>query len=343
MDESEDMELTNPKDPQYAKDHACSTGAAVPDSGTAIVRTDLPRQRVGDVGPVDTYLASLAPSSRRTQLDALNAIARFLSQDAVDAHGFPWEQMTYPASVAVRAWFSERLAPHTVNRYLSALRRVLQEAWRLGLMAAEDRERASDVPPVRGSRLPAGRALQHDEVATLLQECRDDPRPAGRRDEALLAVLWSTGMRRAEIVGVRIRDVSDDLASIMVIGKGNKERRVYLNAEARAATAGWLKVRGTDPGSLFNAVDKYGNVRPGRHMTGASVRAILLSRAEAPGIAGISPHSWRRTHASELLQRTDLLTVQRLGGWADPRTVARYDRRPDVQAQAAVEGLRLPA
>ncbi|MGI9148735.1 MAG: hypothetical protein ACR2IK_19675, partial [Chloroflexota bacterium] len=83
-----------------------------------------------------------------------------------------------------------RYAPSTANRHLAALRGVLKECWRLGYVSAEDFQRAGDLEPVRGSRLPRGRALQPGEIRSLFAACEEfesEKKPAmAARDAAIL-------------------------------------------------------------------------------------------------------------------------------------------------------------
>jgi integrase len=318
------------------------TAAVVPNPGTSwvAVRRVAPAGR--EIGPVDTYLARLAPSSRRVQLGALDTIARFLTSGALEARDLPWHQMTYEAAVAARAFLADSYAPSTANRHVAALRGVIRESWRLGLMTAEQRDRACDLAPIRGTRLPAGRALEPAEVSALLNACAADERPAGVRDGALIATLWCTGMRREELASLDLEDLSADRTSLQVTGKGNRQRACFLNPPAQRLLEGWLDVRGTCAGPLFHAITANGTIRRERQLTGAAIRSILQRRAAEAGIDQLGPHDLRRTFATELLDRTDVLTVQRLGGWADPRTVGRYDRRHDRHGREAVNDLVLP-
>src|SRR5438105_28648 len=148
-----------------------------------------------DRQPVAVYLARLAPSSRRTMRAALDSIASLLSDDRCDAWSLAWEKLRYRHTTAVRALLADgRYAPSTANRHLAALRGVLKECWRLGYVTAEDFSRAADLEPVRGSRLPRGRALQPGEVRALFAACEDDDRkkPAmAARDAAILALLYT--------------------------------------------------------------------------------------------------------------------------------------------------------
>ena len=117
--------------------------------------------------PVAVYLARLAPGSRRSQRAALVTIAEILTEDRVGIDELPWHCLGYQHTGALRAALAERYSPATANRHLAALRGVLKEAWRLGLMSAEDLQRAIDLPAVRGERLPRGRALSRGELRSL--------------------------------------------------------------------------------------------------------------------------------------------------------------------------------
>ena len=88
--------------------------------------------------------------------NALTVVAALFRQtpDTLD-----WAALRYPHTQAIRTKLAETRAPGGVNKILAALRGVLKEAWRLGLMDAETYERAVDLPSVRGERLPRGRAL----------------------------------------------------------------------------------------------------------------------------------------------------------------------------------------
>lgn len=150
-----------------------------------------------DRHPAAVYIARLAPGSRRTMRAALDLVAGILAP-GTDAWSFPWHQVRYQHAQAVRAVLAERYAPNTANKVLAALRGCLKEAWRLGLVAAEEYHRAADLERVRGERLPAGRGLSPGEIRALFEACRDGT-AAGARDAALLAVLYGCGLRQAEV------------------------------------------------------------------------------------------------------------------------------------------------
>src|SRR5215210_1018398 len=120
--------------------------------------------RPRDENPVLAYLARLSPGSRRTMRASLETIARLASGGEVGALDFPWWMLRYQHAEAIRGKLAEGYAPATANKMLSAMKGVLKSSWRLGLMTADERDRASDVEPVRGTRLPPGRSIPRGEL-----------------------------------------------------------------------------------------------------------------------------------------------------------------------------------
>ena len=292
--------------------------------------------------PAAVYLARLAPGSRRTMRAALATIADLLTDGTADCFALPWHLLRYQHTQAVRALLAARYAPATVNKHLAALRGVLQEAWRLGLMEATDYQRAVDLPGVRSGTLPRGRALTPGELRALFAVCADGS-PAGVRDAALLAALYGGGLRRAESVSLDMSDYLPETGALTVRhGKGEKARIVYLTGGAQAAMAAWLPIRGPDPGALFLPINK-GNRVTVRRMTDQAVLAMLSRRAAKAGVSHFSPHDLRRTFISDLLDAgADIATVQKLAGHASVATTGRYDRRGEHAKMRAATLLHVP-
>ncbi len=290
--------------------------------------------------PAAAYLAGLAPGSRRAQAAALEWLAAEATGGAACAASMPWGELRFEHTHALRARLEERYAPATANRHLAALRGVLLAARRLGQIGVEAHALASDLEPVRGSRLPAGRALGRDELERLFRVCTADPSPAGYRDAALLAVLFGCGLRRAEAAALELADWNG--AELRVVGKGRKERCVPVPSGARPALDAWVRARGNAAGALLCPVDRLGVVSV-RRMSEQAIYAALARRARRAEVAGFSPHDLRRTYTSELLDAgVDLPTVQALVGHARPETTARYDRRGERTRRAGVELLPIP-
>jgi site-specific recombinase XerD len=292
--------------------------------------------------PAVVYITRLGPGSRRAMRGALEQIAALLSNGREDSLTLDWSALRYPHVQAVRAVLAERYAPATANRMLAALRGTLKECWRLGQMPADDYQRAVDVEPVRGSTLPAGRGLSQAELRALLEACRRDPRSQGRRDAALIAVLYGGGLRRSELAALALEDVMPQGELRIRCGKGHKARTVYLGDGAQRALAAWMAVRGVEPGPLFLAINKGGRIL-GTPLCGQAVERILHKRGCAAGVAPFVPHDLRRSFISDLIDNgADLVAVQQLAGHANVQTTARYDRRGERAKQRAAGLLHVP-
>ncbi len=294
-----------------------------------------------DPSPALIYLAALGPQSQRIMRSALKTLAQLLGYAEVAS--CPWSHLRYQHTMAIRTQLQSRYAPATANRFLTALRRVLAEAERLGQIDHAAYRQAVDLRPVPGSRLPPGRALSVDELGALFATLSRDCSPLGARDTALLAVLLGAGLRRSEVVALDLADYGSGSGTLRVRhGKGDKERLVYAVGTAAAALDRYLTIRGRTPGPLFYAADRGGHLHPHR-LTDQAIRMILRRRAAAAQIAPCTPHDLRRTMISTLLDAgVDLATVQQLAGHADPATTARYDRRGEAAKRRAAERFQLP-
>ncbi len=302
--------------------------------------------------PALVYLASLSPRSRRTVGGDLNTIASLLSSGRCDLLSLDWAQLRYSHCALVRAALAQRYAHTSANRMLSGLRGVLKTSWRLGLLPTEDFHRAVDWDSVRGETLPRGRALSAGELRVLFA-CCNDGKNAGVRDGALLGVLYGCGLRRSEAVALDCGDYIRDAHELRVrSGKGNKARAVYLPPGAQTALNKWLSLReqgvgSDDDGPIFLPILKgqsaYGGRIVLRRLSDQSVMHILLARAKQAGLQKTSPHDFRRTFISDLLDAgADIATVQKMAGHSNVSTTARYDRRGEVAKQRAATLLHVP-
>ena len=300
--------------------------------------------------PARVYLARLAPGSRAMvgyRLTVLAATAQSLEvpDNAADQEAMrdamPWAALRYEHTQAIRARLGERYDAPTVNAALSALRQVLKDAWRLGQMTAEEYMRAADVANVKGEKpdQAAGRALSLGELMALAAACNDGT-PSGARDSAMLAVAYSCGLRRAEIVGLDLEDYRGDVLTVK--GKRNKVRTVPIQNGARAALEDWLQLRGDEPGPIFTPIGKGGRMTI-RRMTTQAVYYAFAARADQANVKTFSPHDLRRTFAGDLLDAgADISTVQKMMGHANVQTTAGYDRRGERAKVDAAKRLHFP-
>jgi integrase len=310
--------------------------------------------------PYLVFLARFQAGSRRTMQGCLDRIAGIiLGVSPVPGLGEAtgWHRLSYSHVVFLRGRFAEQWpAPSYVNLHLSALRGVLKEAWKLGLMDPEEYHRARTVENVRGSRLPAGRDIRDDELTAMLTACLTDDGGEdaddqtreraiirGRRDAAIIAVLASTGARRMEIAQAELPDYDHRERALRVIGKGNKQRLVFLHKGAVLYFDLWLVIVGERTGPIFRRIDRWGHISP-KPLHPSSIGYIVNQRRTQADLPVLSPHDFRRKFIGDFLDAGgDLAQAQRLAGHALPSTTAGYDRRPDRALRAAVDKLSLPA
>lgn len=301
-----------------------------------------------DRNPYLVYLRSLSnDESRRAMRGCLDRIANMFAQHAGASptdtgEDFPWHRLRFAHTAAMRALIAAQpWAPAYANKHLAALRRVLRYAWKLDLLGADDYQRATDLDRIKGRRLPAGRSVAAAELEALLRACVNDDTPAGVRDAAIIAALYSTGCRRSEMADARREDYEPAQRALRVIGKRNKEREVYLQESAASYVGRWLTVAGRRRGALFSPIHRWGQIGDG-HMTADAIGKVMGKRAEESGVPSVSPHDLRRSFIGDLLDAgVDLATAQQLAGHASASTTAAYDRRPARTRQAAVDRLRV--
>jgi integrase len=304
-----------------------------------------------DQNPAAIYLASLGESSRRTMGTALNTIAGILGYgECRDEWGrdtrylaVPWAALRYQHTAAIQVRLQARYAPATANKLLTALRRVLHEARRMGQIDADDFAAAIDLPVIQTPRLPRGRLVTDAEILALMQVCARDKTPAGARDAAIIGLLRGTGLRRSEAAALDLVDFEPARGAVMVRREpGQKNCVVYAPAGARAALQDWLSARDDAPGPLFYGVVKGGRL-VARRLAGQAIAVICANRAAEADIAPFTPHDLRRTFITGLFDTgADVAVVQRLAGHANQAATSRYDRRSEEVKRRAVDLVHIP-
>lgn len=208
------------------------------------------------------------------------------------------------------------LTGRSIARLLSAVR---------GLYAYLVREGICQHDPAAGIRPPKGprklpKVLDVDRAQQLLDSPVADDFSACR-DHAILELLYSSGLRLSELVGLNIADIDLQQGLVVVLGKGNKQRMLPVGSKAVAAIQHWLTVRGqtkSDDQALFIGVR-------GRRMSPQLVRErVRLAGARDLG-QHLHPHMLRHSFASHILESShDLRAVQELLGHADISTTQIY-------------------
>ncbi|MDE0778828.1 MAG: tyrosine recombinase XerC [Nocardioides sp.] len=169
------------------------------------------------------------------------------------------------------------------------------------------------------------RADEARDLLTAAAELADDGSPLGLRDVAMLEVLYATGIRVGELVGLDVDDVDAERHVVRVLGKGRKERTVPYGRPAARALGLWLRhgrphvVAEGATGALFLGAR-------GRRIDQRAVRTLVHRRlADVPGAPDLGPHGLRHSAATHLLEGgADLRSVQELLGHASLATTQRY-------------------
>lgn len=174
--------------------------------------------------------------------------------------------------------------------------------------------------------LPA--VLRADEARDLLTaaaDLADDGSVLGLRDVAMLELLYATGIRVGELVGLDVDDVDDERRIVRVLGKGRKERSVPYGRPAARALDFWIRLGRPHVISEGAGAALFLGAR-GRRIDQRAVRTLVHRRiAEVPGAPDIGPHGLRHSAATHLLEGgADLRSVQELLGHASLATTQRY-------------------
>ena len=241
--------------------------------------------------------------------------------------------------LAVRSFLAaltrDGLGKRSQGRTLSAVRSLFRYACREGLLPANPAQTVRT--PKYPKHLP--RHLRPGEVENLIEAPTaglpaadfGDGSPLALRDRALLEVLYASGLRVSELVGLDWQDVDLSSRVLRVLGKGRKERMVPFGRQAADALRAWLDVweavraqvagrKGDD-----NSEPVFLN-RLGGRLTDRSVRRVIDRWVDQAAVArGVHPHTLRHTFATHLLENgADLRTIQELLGHSSLSTTQKY-------------------
>lgn len=218
------------------------------------------------------------------------------------------------------------LAPASVARSVVAVRGLHR------FLAAEDLADGDPAAAVDRPRVPRGlpKALTEEEVTRLLAAPTGD-QPLARRDRALLELLYGTGARVSEVVGLSLGDLDLDASLVRLFGKGSKERIVPLGAPATRALVAWLGAGGrplVEPARWRRRDDAaavFLGARGGR-LTRQGAWDVIRRHGLAVGLGGrLSPHVLRHSCATHMLDHgADIRAVQELLGHATVSTTQVY-------------------
>ena len=229
--------------------------------------------------------------------------------------------------LTIRAYLAHlarrKLARTSIARHLSALRSFFKYLMREGIV--EMNPARSVATPRREKHLPS--VMQTSDIAILLEQ-PDLSNKLGIRDLAWMELLYASGLRISELVGIDLDDIELRARLVKVRGKGSKERIVPFGSKAEEAIRAYLAVRNAEPDEQALFV----NYR-GERITTRSVRRLFDGYLRDASLRkGISPHTMRHSFATHLLNAgADLRGIQELLGHASLSTTQKYTHLNDWQ------------
>lgn len=257
--------------------------------------------------------SNLSPRTVQSYLESVALLGRFL----VD-RGLP-STLDAIGNEEVEAFQEDLLSRHkattAMNRH-AGLRAFFRWAVEEGEIAASPMttvrrpKQVEHLPPV----------LAVTQLEAVLGACRGDGFTE-RRDAALVRLFVGTGARLAEVAGLRVEDVDLDAGTVRVMGKGRRERVVYMGTKAIKAMDRYQRVRGRhrEAGSDAWWLGRHGP------MTASGISQMLKDRGVAAGVPGLHAHQFRHYYAHTMLsknvQEGDLMA---LAGWRSREMLARY-------------------
>jgi integrase/recombinase XerC len=284
------------------------------------------------LGDFEQSLTSVGPNTREAYLSDLRAFAEWAGRGGHEGPaGFDRRTLRrYVSFLNTRVSETGRpYARKTIVRKVASIRRYFAWARRVGLIEDDPSVRLSG-GPAKG-RLP--RVLTAADLAALLDPVAprsEAEAPWLLRDQALIELLYGSGLRVGELCGLDVDDVHPGSRTVLVTGKGDKQRQVPVSEPALLAVAEWLE-RGRPPAlsAVADISRRKGHStggamffnRHGRRMTQRDVQKVIDGRALSP----THPHALRHTYATHLLDGgADLRAVQELLGHASLGTTQIY-------------------
>jgi integrase/recombinase XerC len=294
---------------------------------SAIVRVS-PANVVSISGPrrlVDLFLSGKSKTTLRAYRADLEAFAKFLDCDSIDAAadvflGFG-QGRANEVGLSYRAYMLETgLAPATCNRRLAAVRSLVKLARVIGKIGW-----TLEVPAVRSEAYRDTKGPGLNGFRAIFDNASNQGGVMAIRNKAILRVLWSQGLRRAELVSLDLADFDQQGKRLSILGKGRRERKwVELPTGTIQAINEWLLVRGSHDGPLFTNLDR--RTKRAR-LTGAGLYSIVRGLGEDVGIK-TRPHGIRHaTITQRIASGMTLPEVQDFSRHSDVKTLMLYNDR----------------
>jgi integrase/recombinase XerC len=288
------------------------------------------RNEVGDFLDYLTYERNVSVNTVTAYRNDLESFISFLCNDYLTM-GRDQLDLRKVDHLAIRSYLAHlarrKLARASSARQLSALRSFFKYLMREAIVDANPARTVNT--PKKEKHLP--QVMQPADIALLLEQ-PDLSRPLGIRDRAWLELLYASGLRISELVGIDLGDIELRSRLVKVRGKGSKERIVPFGGKAEEAIRAWLVERQKLMATFSEEEALFLNYR-GERITTRSIRRLFDDYIHDASLrAGISPHTMRHSFATHLLNAgADLRAIQELLGHASLSTTQKYTHLNDWQ------------
>lgn len=331
--------------------------------------TDLTHFEQAQIPVVQSLLMGKGELTRQAYTDDLLHFEEFLGRRLLDIPNTPeaWGKITPNHVKAYLEWLGQQVSPKTnrgystatIARRVTAVRELLTEAVFCGLYPKESLEyiqKRIELPHVTSEHHGA---ITPDEQADILENAASQSGLKGLRDYALFRLWLETGMRRAELAALKVRDLTTKEGTPQIVvrhGKGNKTRSIPLDNYTDHVIKDWLKKSGqdSDPNQpIFCQIRKEGRgpaaayvvIEPEKHLIPHALYKLVLWYCEQAGVESkVTPHSFRATLITDA--RAGGATnkqIMQTTGHADARMIdAVYDRNQYNEPVSRMRRHQLP-
>lgn len=225
----------------------------------------------------------------------------------------------------VYAGYDRKNQPRTRMRKLSSIKSFYHYAY--GKRSLVSRNPTTEIEaPKKGTTIP--KYMTAEEAVRLLKTVRTDTEsPTVQRDYSIIALFLNTGMRLSELVGLNLQSFDPELSSVKVIGKGNKERVIYLNKAAQDAVSSYLRIR-LDPKHIRTSDSAFFLSARQTRISAKTVQWMVKKYLNMAGLGtkGLSVHKLRHTAATLMYQsgKVDIRVLKDILGHEQLNTTQIY-------------------
>lgn len=277
---------------------------------------------------MNAFLGRLAPNSRATVMHGLRKAADEMGYEDAPLQMVPWDRVGAPELLQLVQRWRGTVSNASIRIYIYSVRSVVESCVTHHLVHRDQYEPMRKVRAPKGTnRIGRGQYIKESERRRLLQSCDEDERKVlGKRDKAMLSILFGSGVRRAEASRLEIQDLNLDEGMFQVVVKGDHLVEKYLAAWAIEPLREWiaelasLKIKS---GPILRRLSKGG--KPLSHLSPNGLWRALGERCLYAGVPAIKPHDARRTLATDLIHEHGLNIAKIALGHANIATTAIYD------------------